>query len=133
MSTIPVSHPPAGASRLSSKDLGDRYRQIEAAVLAGKDQVTIGEGQDQTQIQILATGGKHPAFHHKSADDVRYGTIVTSEGAYPAQNYLVTYQLGSADGVDNMLHVTSVASNPDWGSQVPSAPATTQTIFGAFW
>jgi hypothetical protein len=133
MSTIsPAQSSIAATARLSSKDLGDRYRQIEAAVFAGKDHVTIGEGQDETPVHILATGGKHPAFRPKGADDVRYSTIVTEEGGYPGKSYLVTYQLGSADGIDNMLRVTSVEENPDWGNE-GQVPANSQTIFGAFW
>src|SRR5690242_12258364 len=109
MTTISATTTPA---RLS---VADRYRAIEDAVFAGKDQVTIGDGPDALPVQILATGGKHAAFRPKNADDVRYSTIVTQEGGYPNKSYLVTYQLGSADGVDNMLHVTSVEENPDWG------------------
>ncbi|MHB2016497.1 MAG: hypothetical protein ACYCW6_06065 [Candidatus Xenobia bacterium] len=130
MSTISAGQPvQTPASKLS---LADKYRAIEAAVFAGQDQVTLGEGQDQLPVQILATGGKHAAFRGKTPDDVRYRTIVTEEGGYPGKAYLVTYQLGSADGVDNMLHVTSVEENPDW-ARTGQAPATTQTVFGTSW
>jgi hypothetical protein len=134
MPTITGAQPALNAApKASSKDVADKYRAIEAAVQAGKDEVTIGSGADTLPIHILATGGKHAAFHAKSPDDVRFKTIVAEEGGYPGKSYMVTYQLSSADGVDNMLRVTSVEENPDWGSNQPSAPATTQTIFGAFW
>lgn len=99
--------PPTPQPISRGRQIVAEYQQIEQDVLAGKDRFTISANGVEKDVTLLAATGKHPAMFPRGGSKYHYAEIKAIEQTPgdPKSTVATTYDLGSADGVDNILSV----------------------------